>query len=204
MGGGVIYLPKGNYAFEDFIKLENAVILRGSGDLGAKISFPKYEPVFKGKGTPIETAFKGIVLADSEKAANCGLVNLAIDHGHIHFGESADNKCGGNRIVYGCVITSAADAGATGSKKVKQPEWQRCTARHHAAFDVKFAENTLIAHNRLLKSGQDNFTMKDYVLESPKGEEARFDVVFDLRGGESQQREPAVSKCDHSEKYHAK
>jgi len=180
-GGGVIWFPAGDYAFEDFVKLGDGVILRGAEGAQSKITFPQYQPSFKGKGTPIDTAFKGILLDNPEKAANCGIVNLSINCGHIAFGETEDHKCGGNRIVYGCTLTNTAvaDKGTSLSKKVKQPEWQRFTARHHAAIEVKSAENVLIAHNKLPKSGQANFTMKNYVLEGRKGEEVRFDVVFD-------------------------
>ena len=191
-GGGTVYFPAGDYPFENFIPLGDGVILRGAKPKGnakqesyrppAKISFPKYEPTFKGKGTPTDTAFKGIILANPESAANCGVVDLAIDRGHIHFTESEDHKCGSNRIVYGCVLTNAAvaDPNIPTSKKVKQPEWQRFTARHHAAIEIKSAENLLVANNRLPKSGQDNFTQKNFVLEATRGGgETHFDVVFD-------------------------
>jgi hypothetical protein len=186
-GGGVVLFPAGDYPFEDFIRLGDGIILRGAGPgegknaPSSKIVFPKYVPMSKGEGTPIETAFKGIVLDEPATASNCGVVDLAIDRGHIHLDEAEGYHCGANRIVYGCEITNAAvaDPYSPGSKKVKQHAWQRFTARHHAAIDVKSAENVLIAHNRLPKSGEDNFTMRGYILEGRKGEEVRFDVVFD-------------------------
>ncbi len=191
-GGGVVLFPEGAYPFEDSIRLGDGIILRGALRKDSahdedysrrlpKIVFPKYEPTFKGEGTPIDTAFKGIVLDEPATASNCGVVDLAIDRGHIYLGEAEGYRCGRNRLIYGCELTNAAvaDPNTPGSKKVKQPAWQRFTARHHAAIDAKSSENLLIARNRLPKSGQDNFTMKDYVLEGRKGEEVRFDVVFD-------------------------
>ena len=191
-GGGVVYFPAGEYAFEDFIELGDGIVLRGeqSEERDAqkagfaprsKFVFPLYVPLFQGDGTPIDTAFKGIVLADPGTASNCGAVDLAIDRGHIHLAEAEGHRCGTNRIVFGCLLTNAAvaDPNIRRSKKVEQPGWHRVIARHHAAVDVKSAENLLIANNRLPKSGDANFTMKDFVLEGVKGEPLKFDVVFD-------------------------
>jgi len=191
-GGGVVYFPAGEYAFEDFIKLGDGIILRGASpgksrahdsgySLGSKIVFPKYVPLFKGDGTPIDTAFKGIVLEDPARASNCGVVNLSIERGHIRLAEAEGYKCGRNRIVFGCVLTNAAvaDPNMRRSKKVEQPGWHRVISRHHAAVDVKSAENLLVANNRLPKSGQANFIQQGYVLEGRKGEPVEFDVEFD-------------------------
>lgn len=191
-GGGVIYFPRGDYHFEHHIRLKDGVILRGTSPrdansahdskyrLETRFEFPQYRPSFKGNGTPIDTAFKGIYLEDPATAANCGVVNIDINRGHIHFDETEDHRCGGNRIVFGCVLRNCAvaDSGIP-STKVMQHAWQRFTSRHHAAIDVKGAENILVANNRLPQSGDDNFTMKDFLLKPSRGSADRFDVVFD-------------------------
>ena len=175
--GGVVYFPPGEYRFEDHIELKDGIILRGADPKGgsakddnyqplSRIEFPKYQPLLKGDGTPIDTAFKGIRLEKPASAANCGVVNLAINRGHIHLGEGEAHRCGGNRIVFGCVLRNAAVA----DPRVPNPDlgqhaWQRFTDRHHAAVDVKSAENLLVANNRLPKSGDDDFTMKDFILK---------------------------------------
>ena len=190
--GGVLYFPAGEYHFEHHIQLLDGVILRGAAPRGAtsahsnqyapptRFEFPQYQPSLKGAGTPIDTAFKGIYLKDPGKAANCGVVNITINRGHVHFEETEEHTCGGNRIVYGCVLRNAAVADpAIPSQKVKQHAWQRFTSRHHAAIDVKGSENILVANNRLPESGDDNFTMPGFLLKPARGSADRYDVVFD-------------------------
>ncbi len=191
-GGGVAYFPAGEYYFENHIQLKTDIVLRGANPMGTtsarddgyhpstRFEFPKYVPLFKGDGTPIDTAFKGIYLEDPATAANCGVVNIDINRGHIHFYETEDHKCGGNRIVFGCMLRNAAVADPRiPSTKVKQHAWQRFTSRHHAAIDVKSAENILVANNRLPESGDNNFTMQGFLLKPSRGSADRFDVVFD-------------------------
>ncbi len=192
-GGGVVFFPRGIYHFEDTIRLKNGVVLRGADPTGAtnahdekyqpttRFEFPAYMPNMKGNGTPIDTAFKGIYLEDPVAGTNCGVVNIDINRGHIHFDEDENHKCGANRIVYGCVLRNAAVADpAVPNMKLKQHAWQRFTARHHAAIEVTAAENVLIANNRLPRSGDDNFAMNDFILKPTRGGPDRFDgVVFD-------------------------
>lgn len=186
-GGGVVYFPAGRYVFHDSIGLKAGVVLRGAEpaktqdardeayELPAQFEFPRYEPSFEGQGTPIQTAFKGIVLEDPERASNCGLVNIAIHRGHIDFAEGPEHLCGRNRIVYGCVLRNAAVADPrVPDIQSGQHPWQRFTHRHHAAVTVKSARNLLIANNRLPKSGEDSFVMKGYLLKGKP-----YDVVFD-------------------------
>ena len=190
--GGVVYFPAGEYHFQDHIRLKDGIILRGA-DLrsratahdenyrpSTRFEFPRYEPTFAGDGTPIETAFKGIYLDDPAQAGNCGVVNIDINRGHIHLEETQDHKCGRNRIVFGCVLRNCAVADPRiPSRKVQQHAWQRFTSRHHAAIDVKAAENILVANNRLPESGDDNFTMNGFLLKPARGSADRYDVVFD-------------------------
>lgn len=191
-GGGVVYFPPGEYHFAEHIKLKNGVVLRGATPQGkanahdknyrppTRFEFPQYKPTFKGDGTPIDTAFKGIYLEDPATAANCGVVNIDINRGHIHFTETEDHKCGGNRMVYGCVLRNTAVADPRiPTQKLKQHAWQRFTSRHHAAIDIKGSENILVANNRLPESGDDNFTMKGCLLKPSRGSSNQFDVVFD-------------------------
>jgi hypothetical protein len=103
-----------------------------------------------------------------------------VNRGHVHLGEGEDHRCGGNRIVFGCVFRNAAVADpAVPFVADGQHAWQRFTARHHAAVDVKASENLLVANNRLPKSGDDDFEMKGYVLRPSRGKRPVYDVVFD-------------------------
>ena len=193
-GGGVAYFPAGEYHFADSVKLHTGVILRGADPRGktdardagyrppTRLLFPQYQPKLSGRGTPIDTAFKGVYLADPAAAAGVGVVNVEIDHGHIRFAEGEDHRCGANRIIYGCLLRNAAvaDPAVPDVAKLKQHAWQRFTARHHAAIDAKSAENLLVANCRLPKSGDDDFKMDDYRLKPNRGSADRFDgVVFD-------------------------
>ena len=186
-GGGVVYFPPGVYKFIRSVYLRNGVIIRGA-DTGeivdaqnqrytppTQFEFPKYTPSFKGRGTPIETAFKGIYLEEPQRAGNCGIVNIAISHGHIDFQEGPEHQCGSNRLVYGCVLRNAAVADPrVPDTNGGQHRWQRFTQRHHAAISVKAERNILIANNRLPESGDDNFIMQGYLIEG-----RLFDVTFD-------------------------
>ena len=121
-GGGVVYFPPGVYKFENSLRLKDGLVIRGAEPKGAsdarkeaynpptRFEFPKYVPTFEGKGTPIDTAFKGLYLEYPETASNCGVVNIAIDHGHIDLQTGPDHKCGRNRLVYGCLLRNAAVA----------------------------------------------------------------------------------------------
>ena len=191
-GGGVVFFPAGVYHFEKHIRLKSGIIIRGEDPMGAKTAhddnyspptkfeFPEYKPKLSGEGTPIDTAFKGIHLDDPIRASHCGVVNVSINRGHIRFEEDADHRCGGNRIVFGCLLRNCAVADpAVPKAAIGQKPWQRFTSRHHAAIDVKGSENILVANNRLAKSGDDNFTMKDFILKPNRGSADRYDVVFD-------------------------
>ena len=186
-GTGVVYFPPGVYVFKESLYLRNGIVIRGADPVGitdarnqkyslpTRFEFPRYVPAFEGNGTPIDTAFRGIYVENPEAAGNCGVVNIAINRGHIDFLEGSDHKCGRNRLVYGCVLRNAAVADARiPDKQSGQHPWQRFTQRHHAAIAVRAAENILIANNRLPESGDDNFVMNDYMVK-----DKTFDVVFD-------------------------
>lgn len=194
-GGGVVLVPAGTYAFADSIFVPDGVVIRGA-DPGAVRSahhekyapptvfeFPKYVPGFEGAGTDIKKAFKGVYLADPAKASNVGVLNVSFNRGHLSFADAgADGKyaAGTNRFVVGCAFRNAAVADpSVPNLKVGQKGWQRFTARHRAAVDIKSAANLLVANNRLPKSGDDNFAMKGYVLTKGKDAIAVDGVVFD-------------------------
>ncbi len=190
-GGGVIFFPPGTYEFKDHIKLLPGIVLRGADPpspdatddrylLPTKFEFPKYAPILAGDGAPLDSAFKGISLADP-LASNCGVVNIAINRGHIHFESTPEHKSGRNRLVYGCTLRNAATADkAVPDLKFGQHAWQRFTARHHAAINVHGAENILVANNRLPKSGDDNFSQDGYLLKGDKNAKTPLDgIVFD-------------------------
>lgn len=191
-GGGVVFFPAGTYRFAGDIPLQSGVILRGAEPVGtpsareekfsppSKLEFPKYTPGFTGSGTPVDAAFKGIVLADPATAANCGVVHLALNRGCITFAEADGHRCGANRIVFGCVLRNAAGVMAEVPNAAQnQPAWLRYTHKFRSAIRVHASENALVANNRVPKSGDDNFTMHDYPLLDRQKKLVPFDVEFD-------------------------
>lgn len=192
-GGGVVFFPAGKYEFSESIALQNGVILRGdepsSSDVRqenyappTQFEFPRFAPKLEGDGTPHDSAFKMICLEHPDSDSNCGLVNLAINRGHIYFGSGTNHDCGSNRLVFGCALRNAADIDRTiPNLKEGQHPWQRFPKWHQAAIGVYSTENILIANNRLPESGEDNFLMKDYLLKDRKGNITTYEdgVTFD-------------------------
>jgi hypothetical protein len=192
-GGGVVFFPPGVYRFKENIRLRNGVILRGAdpeGSLSAqderfapasRLEFPRYLPIFTGDGTPVSSAFKGILLADPAQAAHCGVVHLDLNRGHIQFGEGENRRCGANRLVFGCVLRNAAGVMAEiPNAKENHPGWLRYTHKFRSAIRVHASENALVANNRIPKSGDDNFTIEGYPLKERNGVIVPFDVEFDF------------------------
>jgi hypothetical protein len=192
-GGGVVFFPAGTYAFQQDIFLKSGVVICGDPPKGVtsakqdgydpptRFEFHRYVPKLEGDGTPIETAFKGIHLEDPAKAENCGIVNVAINRGHIDLGDGTDHAAGSNRIVYGCLLRNAAVAALdVPDRSIGQHAWQRYTRMHHGAIRVCGAK-LLIANNRLPRSGDDNFLQKGYVLLDSKRKPFPVDegVLFD-------------------------
>ena len=190
--GGVVFFPAGVFYFRDSIRLRDGIVLRGvdSAIPDARsdayrpqtcFEFPRYRPTFEGRGTPIDSAFKGIVL-DSPKASNCGILDIAVNRGHVDFASAEGNATGRNRFVVGCTFSNAAVADpAIPDRTIPQHPWQRFTARHHPAVRVAAFENVLVANNRIPKSGDDSFTMKDYIVRDAAISEVVFD--YDNRPG---------------------
>lgn len=191
-GGGVVYLPSGAYRFSSNIKLHNGVILRGAEPDGTatardekfspstRFEFPRYMPSFSGSGTPVDKAFKGIVLAEPATAANCGVVHLSLNRGYIALGEGDDHRCGPNRFVFGCVLRNAAGVMAeVPNAPQNQPAWLRYTHKFRSAIRVHASENAVVANNRIPRSGEENFTMQGYPLLDRQKKIVFFDVDFD-------------------------
>jgi hypothetical protein len=191
----VVYFPPGVYRFRDTLRLLDGIILRGAAPtqataardpgytLATQFEFPRYEFHHAGQGADIASAFKGIVLDQPALASNCGIVQISLQRGHIHFGDdgSEAHRAGHNRVVYGCILRNAAVADpALPDRSIGQHAWQRFTHRHFAAIDVKAEANILVANNRLPPSGEDNFVMDGYVLLDSKKQPLALDgVVFD-------------------------
>ncbi len=197
--GGVVYFPAGEYRLEDHLVLDSGVVLRGqppqhrfgSGDpnyvLGTRLVFPEYKPVLEGQGTPIDTAFKGIRVADPARSSNVGVVHVDIDGGHVYFGETTKrqeglsdreyrrrrrygagdvHQAGSNRLVLGCILRNAAVATPeVPDLSIGQHPWQRWTRWHRGAIHICTSRNALVAGNRLPESGDRNFNQKGYVLK---------------------------------------
>lgn len=180
-GGGTVYFPAGTYRFAESIKMQSNVILRGATPRGVtdardaayepltRFIFPAYKPVFEGAGTPNETAFKGIHAADPATASNVAVVNIAVDHGHIHFNDGPEKRSGRNRVVFGCVLKNAAQAAVDiPDVPFGQHAWQRFTRWHGGEAIRAFAtENVLVANNRIPPSDA-SFLMPGYVIEARK------------------------------------
>lgn len=144
-GGGVVWFPAGTYRFQDHLRLLDGVVIRGDDPQpvtratepgyqpATRFEFPRYEPGLSGDGTPIDSAFKGIYLANPAGGANTGVVNVALDRGHIHLGEADGHRCEGNRVVFGCLLANAAVADPRVlDESYQQHAWQRFTHRHRA------------------------------------------------------------------------
>ena len=199
--GGVVYFPAGKYRFHGDLRLHDGIVIRGAdipqgmNALSDKFSpptrfeFPRYVPKLEGQGTANTTAFKGILLADPEHAGNCGVMNIAINRGHIHLLDGAEHRKGKNRFVVGCVLKNAALADPViPDASIGQLPWQRFTLWHGgSAISAYSSENLLIANNRLPESGEDNFLMPGYVLLDRKKKKTSLaeGVLFDYdnRGG---------------------
>ena len=189
--GGVIFFPAGTYLFEEDIVLRERVILRGEApgevtraheegyQLRSRIQFPPFQPSLSDEGSPHESSFHLIRLADPETAAQVGLVHLHIDYGTVDFSDGEDRKAGRDRLVYGCILTHAIRLDPqVPDASIGQHPWQRYPLRHHAAINVYSGENALVANNRLPRS-TDHYRMPGYVV-THRGEEQTFDVLFDF------------------------
>ncbi len=189
--GGVVQLPAGRLTLARGIALGSGVVLCGAeptGPTGARedgvapptrLVLPAYGAKVTGEGSDPKAAFMGITLADPAGAENVGVVNVALDHGHIHFADTDGHRAGRNRFVLGCLLTNAARLDPrVPDADLGQHAWQRFPSRSLAAIHVYSGENALVARCRVAKSDA-NFPMPGYVLRDRRGGTVRQTVVFD-------------------------
>lgn len=196
-GGGVVYFPEGTYVFSDHIYLKKGIVIRGTFPLnsekhnpivphefpkafidareprytlGTHFIFPRYIPSFVGKGTPTETAFKGIRLENPDEAGFCGVVNIHIHYGHIALGNRdalqrnyAAGQMPGHMLVFGNILENTAVASSE-IPAAFQHAWQRFPDREYGAISVYAAQNILVANNRIPENDEASFLMKGYRL----------------------------------------
>lgn len=139
--------------------------------LGTFFVFPDYRKVCPhGEASCADEAFKGIRLEDPQTADYAGVVNIHISHGHIALGEKLilqenyrSQQLKGHFLVYGCILTHTAVAKmilVPGEEQKKQI-W---IDREYGAITVYGCQNILIANNRIPRSPDGGFMMKDYQL----------------------------------------
>jgi hypothetical protein len=111
--------------------------------------------------------------------SRCGIVDVSILFGAIHFPDGPGHQCGSNRIVYGCRLEAAARA-IPSVPQDWQHAWQRYTHRHRAAIQVYTQKNALIGNNRLATSQKHNFAMPGYRIQNHGGDIIEHDkIIFD-------------------------
>lgn len=177
--GGVVYLPAGTYALKHTIRLRDGVILRGAGPTrtpdarratyaqATKLVFPRYRFSARGEGTPKDSAFKGIELADPS-ANDVGVVDLHIENGHIHLGKRdgfarrfARGQAGRRWLICGNIVRNAAVLDPRIPAAFQHP-WQRWTHRDAAAIWCFTGGDVLIANNRIPRSGEASFSQPGF------------------------------------------
>ncbi|MGC9343718.1 MAG: hypothetical protein ACP5E3_13525, partial [Bacteroidales bacterium] len=190
-GGGVIYFPPGEYHFKDHILVKSNIIIRGADplrtdkfnpavpeeklipitdardrryELKTILNFPEYD------GIDRLSAFKGIRTKYPDSARNIGILNLEIRNGHIYLGNKESlikngsvNPTCGNILVYGNILKNSAVAGNEVPVSGQQED-QIWMARELGAITIFAGKNILVANNRIPKSGESNFLIKNYRL----------------------------------------
>ncbi len=212
-GGGVIYFPPGEYYFKDHLFIESNIILRGAipsrtdkfnpavpqeelmpiidardrrYQLTTRFFFPEY------KGIDPLKAFRGIRSKNPGISKNIAILDIEIHNGHIYIGtreslsdDVSQNNVAGNILVYGNILKNSAVAGSE-IPVPGQNEDQIWMDRELGAITVFAGENILIANNRIPKSGESNFLMRNYKLYPSRkewdenGEMTSRDIWFDF------------------------
>jgi hypothetical protein len=204
-GGGVIYFPPGNYHFMDHILLKPNIVIRGADPsrtdkFNPAVPEEKLMPIIDARDRRYElktrfyfpafdektrsSAFRGIRAENPDKLKNIGIVNLEIHNGHIYLGTKESliksrtaGQMSGNILVYGNILKNSAVAGNE-VPVAGQSEHQIWMDREIGAITVFAGENILIANNRVPKSGESNFLMKDcLVYPSREDWEARSEMT---------------------------
>lgn len=153
----------------------------------SRLEFPQYifdTTAFNGQGNPNETAFK--MIGGIGALRNVGVVNLDINRARIemhpnfqnlgsvtHPGGTTQNyqpiEQNRNCIVMGVRSNNAAfpdPAVPDTSGPFKMRKWQRAMYRFCANIDLFFAENVVIANNRLNDNVTDNFNQPHYKVRN--------------------------------------
>lgn len=189
--GGVIYFPPGDYEFRDHIEIPAGIIIRGSDPSRTDLFNPavpdkvlvpvtdardhRYElesrihfPVYDGKNR--NQAFKGVRMENPSNCHSTGVINLEIFNGHIYLGSkeglienTRNNRVTGEVVVFGNILRNTAVAGNQIPME-GQHENQIWMDRELGAITVYAGKNILIANNRIPRSGDHNFLMKDFLL----------------------------------------
>lgn len=171
-GGGVYYMPAGQYDFSDTLRLPDFVVIRGETPTvtdakdvrfapPTKLYFPKYIPTFTGSGTPNDTAFKDIWNAEGDIGTHKGLVWLEVNRATISFGGSYGMAI--NNFVFGVrnnnsatpqsdIPRGAPDDDPGDSQDIPaggQYDWQRHSFRFGQNIVLDAFENALVANNRI-------------------------------------------------------
>lgn len=181
LGGGVVYVPAGNYFLSDTLELPANVVLRGekpaltdahdaSFDPPSRLIFPKYFPTFTGSGTPLNTAFKRIILADVPNSGKNGVVWMNVNRAAIQFDYDPATRSPGsfdqnaptgmNFVLLGVRSNNGARViNAEGLPEWDNPSgfniysenlgWERYIFQFAAPIHVSSSGNTIIAKCRV-------------------------------------------------------
>lgn len=175
-GGGIVYFPGGTYTFADNIYLKDGVVIRGdtptindakssSYNPSTKLVFPQYKPNLSGSGTPNNTAFKKILIAEEIKNGNIGIVNVDINRAAIEFSSLGKLQ---NVVIFGVRSNNVANPEPRVPESFQNP-WQRFSNRFAANIDIKAFANVLISNNRLNDAVTDNFDQPNYLVKELRG-----------------------------------
>ena len=189
VGGGVLFLPAGEYRLKEEILLEDRVVLRGepfrAADAtgvgvprGTRLLFPAHR--FGRIDEPFDhrDGFRRIRTRESS-ASRCGLVDLDLDHGRIEMRCPRYGPIGSQRLVVGCRLRHAvAIDESLPDLSIGQLRGQRFTDRGRAAVEVDGLFDVLVAGNSIEPSSG-SVVQRGYVLDTRGGEPGRRDVVFD-------------------------
>jgi hypothetical protein len=139
-GGGVLYIPAGDYYFADDIALVDHVVVRGDDPAVAdatdvafrpptRLIFPQFTFVAAGSGTDPGTAFKGIGMQGG--GINTGLVNLDINRASVFAGG------------YGTDSENVVLLGIRSNNVAARQDWTVPTPQQHAwqIHPNRFASN---------------------------------------------------------------
>ncbi|NJM17136.1 MAG: T9SS type A sorting domain-containing protein [Bacteroidales bacterium] len=180
LGGGVLYFPAGTYYFSNDLLVQPNTVLRGDDPIGGqgnakeesfalptRFEFPRYVFIEEGDGTPNQTAFKFIKLAQPDNSSNMGVVNIDINRAGIDFNAiDKENVTGENFVFYG-VRTN--NVGKTTPNVPDASKGQHAYQRHCYRFTYNLlaynARNIIVANTRHNDNTTDNFSYSSYIVD---------------------------------------